>query len=541
MKGRGDLGGRVAWWRGAILALVFTQACNCEDMVDQPQGRWEPKVYGTYIPPSRPLLDAPSVVDFGQVALGERAERVIEVKNVGRSPLHFSSWVIEPAAFSLSFEGFMGGSVPVSLEPGSSLKLRLGFTGTPSGQAAGRLVIKSDDVNAPEHTITLRAGLDFPCVEVEPEKTLDFGPVRLDNRVVQEVTLSNCSATQPLELSLLVSDTDDVTGFTVEQPERFSGLVLAPGESAVKVPVRFAPLRQGEHRDALVFATNVPDQELYKVELVGRGAPLACPTPVISANGAQNNATANPRATLAALPLETIGLNADESFSANGSQITRVEWSVISRPQDSAARLSDLSSSFENSLWLDLSGDYTVELDVWDANGTKSCSPARLTMRAIPNESFHIQLVWDTPNDRDQLDDQGTDVDLHLLHPRGNWNAVPYDCFWQNPEADWGERGEPNDDPSLDIDDTDGWGPENINMDHPEENARYKVGVHYFSDHGFGPSYATVRFYLEGMLVREYKRQRLVDQQFWQVFEIAWPEKRITDLNNISNEIPNPI
>jgi hypothetical protein len=156
--------------------------------------------------------------------------------------------------------------------------------------------------------------------------------------------------------------------------------------------------------------------------------------------------------------------------------------------------------------------------------------------------------VWDTPTDPNQLDASGSDVDLHLLHEVGSWNERPYDCFWQNLNPDWasGRTGACisdqtpgcHDDPSLDIDDVDGSGPENINLDNPEPDHTYFVGVHYFSDHGYGRSFVTVRIFIGGVLEREFLRQRLDDQAFWQVGDIAWPAGTVDANGTITNGIP---
>ena len=98
-----------------------------------------------------------------------------------------------------------------------------------------------------------------------------------------------------------------------------------------------------------------------------------------------------------------------------------------------------------------------------------------------------------------------------------------------------GHPAQTTDDPSLDIDDTNGAGPENIYLDNPEDTARlggpYRVGAHYFrstvSNFGggrYGVSTATVRVYLMGEL--EYEGEMLLQDtnDFWEVGSIVWSE-----------------
>jgi hypothetical protein len=156
---------------------------------------------------------------------------------------------------------------------------------------------------------------------------------------------------------------------------------------------------------------------------------------------------------------------------------------------------------------------------------------------------FRVELVWDTPGDPDQSDsgpEAGSDVDLHLAHPMADvgqdldgdgrpdpWFDQPYDTFWFNPHPDWGEADPQEDDPYLDRDDTDGAGAEVISLRQPEDGATYRVGVHYWSDHGYGPSAATVRIYVNSQLVFE-GTANLVHHDLWEVATLDWPSGAVT-------------
>jgi hypothetical protein len=77
-------------------------------------------------------------------------------------------------------------------------------------------------------------------------------------------------------------------------------------------------------------------------------------------------------------------------------------------------------------------------------------------------------------------------MDLHLLSPAAKrWfdNDTKQDCFYSTCHDDtpaWSSPASDADDPHLDIDDTDGFGPENINVDQPAPGI-YRVGVHSYS------------------------------------------------------------
>lgn len=154
----------------------------------------------------------------------------------------------------------------------------------------------------------------------------------------------------------------------------------------------------------------------------------------------------------------------------------------------------------------------------------------RETMDRISDDGLVIRVTWNTPNDPNQLDDEGTDIDLHLLHPGGEeWNQAPWDCYFANPNPDWGTSGIPNN-PNLTIDDVNGAGPEEIVYPEPLPTMEtpYQVGIDYYSSGGifgddFGYSTVTVSVYIHGELMETASRE-MVQGDFYVPFEIHWSE-----------------
>jgi hypothetical protein len=127
-------------------------------------------------------------------------------------------------------------------------------------------------------------------------------------------------------------------------------------------------------------------------------------------------------------------------------------------------------------------------------------------------------------------------MDIHYKRSTGTWNVAPGDIFWRNPTADWGNMG-PADDPSLDIDDTDGAGPENVNHNNPTADT-YAIGVYYYNDNGFGGSTATVRIYLNGALETERSKFIAGEANFWYVADLQIPSQTLTFPDYVSNTFP---
>jgi len=83
------------------------------------------------------------------------------------------------------------------------------------------------------------------------------------------------------------------------------------------------------------------------------------------------------------------------------------------------------------------------------------------------------------------------------------------------------------DNPALDIDDVEGWGPENINIIDPSPGV-YQITVYYFNDAGIGRSDATVKVYINGINKPEWTFGPFTlekSKQAWDVAVIQWPKK----------------
>jgi hypothetical protein len=138
---------------------------------------------------------------------------------------------------------------------------------------------------------------------------------------------------------------------------------------------------------------------------------------------------------------------------------------------------------------------------------------------------LHINLKWDT---------DATDVDMHLLWPGGSIWDCQTDCYFGNPQPDWGTKGDILDDPFLDLDDVDGFGPENINISDPKPGV-YKFIIHYYDDtyEGSFPqaSKATVQLLSYGTVIQTWGPTHL-DQtnRTWDVFTVEWPSLNVTTL-----------
>ena len=131
-----------------------------------------------------------------------------------------------------------------------------------------------------------------------------------------------------------------------------------------------------------------------------------------------------------------------------------------------------------------------------------------------------IHLEWQAPEDPNIEDEINSDLDLHLLHPNGEWQDSIWDVYYLNPNPDWGESFETWDDPVL-INDGQS-GEEFIGFTPSEEGIAYSLGIHNFDDNGLGPSDVFLSVYFEGQLVYT-QYQQLGTEEFWYAMDFAIP------------------
>ncbi|MGM0556595.1 MAG: choice-of-anchor D domain-containing protein [Myxococcota bacterium] len=522
----------------AIMALTVAGfGFGCVDDHDRSADIFNPKEYGEWEYDGQPDIDGPERVMMGDMLPGETRTRQIEVLNVGRAPLKVGEWNIE-GPFDFSFPLY-DGTPPERLMPGEGITTTISHTASDELRVEGKLLVASNDPDEPIFEIDLFANADFPCLELEPAE-VDFGQRDLGTTHTQGVFATNCSARSEVLFEIEDVEGDPEFGVTQTTPGGSPEFSLEPGET-VEIPVTFRPESPGEYAAEIFIDSNDEFEPERTVELFGRGRPYDCPSAVIEASNANRNGrvVADPSGQLNVVPLDTINLDASGSVDPENSGIDRYEWSIVDRPSDSTNDFENVDGS-SATIWMQTAGTYVVELQVWNGLGVQSCEPARLQLDVIPDEDIHLQLVWNTPSDNDQTDNNGTDVDLHFLHPNagGNWNYAPWDCFWRNMEPDWGVEGDPTDDPSLDIDDVNGAGPENINLDNPEVGLTYDVGVYYYADHNFGRSLVTTRIYLGGQLVMELSGKEMRNQEFWHVAKIDWPSGAIERIDRMYDSFP---
>lgn len=459
----------------------------------------------------RPRLAPPaSPVDFGTLPVLNEKVLEVELTNLGRAKLTISSVALatDDGIFSIV-------SAPDAVESGETGLLKLAFTPRKEQDYSNSVSFETDDTDNAMITLELTGkGSTRAIVEIDPA-TLDFGRVGECATAVQQLTIRS-AGTADLLVNEIAFTEGTPAGFTFVGSTRTPATVKTNdprtglmGQIQLTVRLAVPPGASGDIAGGIRLKTTDPDKQEVIVPLratVNR-APLA--TVAELGNGA---------------PGLTVDLDGSGSSDPDGDTPLTFKWTLRNRPAASTTSIA-MPDSPTTSMRLDPSvpGAYEVQLEVTDAQGVKSCEPARKTVVASPAQKLLIELFWEN---------MGTDLDLHLLRtPTSRVGLAPDDVFYQNRKPDWGVMGDPMDDPELSRDALTGYGPEIFGWVNPIDGT-YRIAVAFEQDFGLGTmarqSRATVRVYQFGILKAQFTKTLLDRNEIWMVADVVWPSGEVT-------------
>jgi len=498
-------------------------------------------------PPPAPLpLVVPAVLDFGVVPVNTTQTIDGRVRNAGFAPLVICSATVAgspeissnlEAQLAANVEPRTGRTVVAPFEgaaiPGALAELLITFEYRPAapGRDNAEFFLTYDEggnlddaCNDPSETVTvsfpISAEAGTPLLARDP-CPLDFGERALTVTHEESVTLTNLGQLPLQVFDIRLDPARSASTFALRDLPSLPLTLAADENEGFTVSYRPVSLAAEsgviliEHDDA------AGDRVVSECTVAGVGSDNAPPVALVSGSILQD--IQNRRGTQIdwALPIQTLILDGTASYDPDGDAIVEYLWDVVTAPPSAVGGVQRYDGQPGNpafgQFFLPIAGRYEVCLTVTDNTGTDS-APACVQVVAVPSEAISIELTWRTPGDPDETDDTGADLDLHFVKLPYPWFHPTFDTFYGNISPNWSPET-----PSLDIDDTDGLGPETVQLNNPQDCGWYAVGVHYFRQR-FGETYANVRIFINGRQVDEQVNLRLRDtDDFWDVARIHWP------------------
>lgn len=452
------------------------------------------KVEGTETEGPAIELD-PSELYFGTGEAGTELVQSFAINSVGTVALTVTDIQLgAEGPFSIAAFGD-----DMNIRTGASESIVVTYTAT-GEEDVGEVLVFSNDPESP-HTVLLNGGGLSPELTIDPD-SYDFGYVPAGSSAEAEFALRN-TGDATLQVTS-VGTTESVFAYALGDS---LPIALEPGEETT-VTVTYSPTDDTAFSGLLEVGSNDPFG-LRVAELNGQGA-VDQPIAVCEASPS----------TVEAIN-ESTTWRGSASYDPSGARITDYDWRLTDVPAGSAATM-PAGGANRSGFTPDVVGIYEAELVVTNEYGVES-EPCTATLEALPGGDLWIEMYWVN---------SGDDMDLHLLKPGGSLESNG-DCYYANCTfggLDWGVSGDSSDNPSLDLDDISGVGPENINIDDPQ-NGTFTVYVHDFPGSVYnGNNNVTVNIYIGGVLTWTDTRNINTEDAYEPFAEISWPSETVTSL-----------
>jgi K319-like protein/HYDIN/CFA65/VesB family protein len=454
------------------------------------------------------LIESPPVmqvavdsIEFGAVAVGRTVTRDVVVQNAGASDLRLDQpTFLDDPDFVFGIDSY-----DQVIAPASYGYVSVTFSPSDIIRFEGIMRISGNDRTNPVAEVSLGGdGYRQGAIEVEPD-LVDFGTVNAGQVGLGEVFIRNVGSGDLL-----------VTNIELDPATSGDFQILSstkPGtlEAGTQVTIRLA-YRPG-------VASLPPGEGLLLIDAADPFQPRSQVRLKASLNRAPV-ADAGPDQDVD--PLDEVTLDGSHSTDSDGDLPLSYAWSLVRRPEGSSSVLFNATTAHPG-LVPDLVGVYEAELYVTDSTGLRSLLPDRVVITSVPAERLLLELVWDSPI---------ADLDLHFIAPGGSFGGL-LDCFYGNREPDWGDPGNPVDDPHLKRDDLMGFGPETIGYNEPV-GGTFQIFVDYFAAHtpsGKEPTTVSLRVFVDGVLVAEIVKRLESQGQLWTVGTVKWPEGTVVEID----------
>lgn len=188
-------------------------------------------------------------LDMGDVFKGQKAERIITIKNKGKDTLKISDVHAQCGCTAAMMTN-------KQLSPGEEGKLSISFnTANYDGKVSKQVYVSSNDSSNPKLTITFTTNV-LTILSVDP-KVVSFDNMKLDSASTRSVTITNPSPKNPLKI-LSIDPKSPMLKVSVMKT------TLMPGEST-ELQAIFTPNKSGTFSGVIELMTDNKSQPKFDV------------------------------------------------------------------------------------------------------------------------------------------------------------------------------------------------------------------------------------------------------------------------------------
>lgn len=232
---------------------------------------------------TRQLTVGPGSMVFGNVLLNTTSAQTLTLISSGTAAVTVNSVALAGSGFYVS-----GATFPVTLKPGQTLSLQVGFSPTVAGSASGTTTVSSNSLTGSTTTVSLSGNGTNPTnpVLTLSTTTLSFGEDPVGTPVTLPITLTSTGTSAVTVTAASVAG----SGFTLSGAAL--PVILDP-TIAITIQVQFDPTAVGTASGTLSLSSNSTTGGTSVVNLSGNGthqvnltwnAPPDSPVPIVDYN-----------------------------------------------------------------------------------------------------------------------------------------------------------------------------------------------------------------------------------------------------------------
>lgn len=201
----------------------------------------------------------PTTAAFGNVPIGTRNTRVVQLKNELSENVTIASITATGTGFSVS-----GFNLPMTLHSGSSVQFTVAFLPTAAGSVNGTMTVtESGGAKAATVALSGTGAGSSRVLDLSPS-SVSFGDINVNSSSTADVTLTN-GGNSNLSISGV-----SISGTGLSDTGVSAGTTLEPGQSAT-IKTQFAPKSTGSVSGAITIASNATNGTSIQVPVSGTG------------------------------------------------------------------------------------------------------------------------------------------------------------------------------------------------------------------------------------------------------------------------------